>query len=248
MQLEHKGVVAPVLLEGDALERALDRAAAQLRQEPQAPSRQHADDYDAILLRLLPADASANERGFAVGMTGCGRRSGVTTVASNVAIRAADHRLGPTLVVDANFPRPQLDSLFRLRGAAGLGDVLAGRCELADALHSSKVRGLTVMPIGGRGLVDRAGVDQQLVDALLTELLDQFRVVVFDLPECDQMRPSQLFARRLDAALLVVRSGSLRQKEGRRAMELLEREGLNMVGAVLTQQKNPVPRWLRRWL
>lgn len=214
----------------------------------QTPRRRGADYYDTILWRLAPVNGNRHDRGFAVGMTSCVPRSGVTTVASNVAIRAADHRLGPALIVDANFARPRLERAFRVHDALGLGDVLAGKCDLSEAIHKTSVADLSVMPIGTAGIVDRVSIDQQRVDALMKELVDQYSFVMFDLPVSSKLRHSLLIARRLEAVLMVLRSESVRPKHGVQAVTQLEQDGVNVMGAVVTQQKSYLPRWFQRWL
>src|SRR5450755_1964631 len=70
--------------------------------------RPGAEYFDALLWRLFDRREDVDGVGYLLGVTGCARQSGVTTVTANLAIRAADHGLGPVLLVDANDHHPQL--------------------------------------------------------------------------------------------------------------------------------------------
>lgn len=212
-----------------------------------APARRGADYYDTVLWRVLPRDG-ADMRGYSIGLTSSERRAGVSTVAANLAIRAADHRLSPVLLLDANLTRPSLHRSFRLRNAAGLTEVLADDHDPRDAIHETNVDGLSVMPLGDQRLVDRARVDQQGIVALMTELRAEFSTVIVDLPEVRELRHSLLLAQQLDATLMVVRCNGTTRQAAQNAIHRLDGDGIKVVGSVMTQHKTYTPRWLQRWL
>lgn len=265
MKNEVKGVTAtgdearPALPMAEALLAASVKSPDQLKPNPSMPAhlnasqghltlrRRGAENYDTLLWRLIGKRDEQQQGGFVVAVTGCDAKSGVSTVAANLAIRAADNQLGQVVLVDANAKRPKVDRLFRLRNAQGLADVMSGSCELGDALHSTNVEGLDTMPIGTPGLFERTSWDPGRFEALLSELADEYSLVVFDLPEATQLQHGLLIARQADAAVLVVRSQAVKRKEGRLLVERLTSDGVNLVGAVLTRQKQYIPRWFRRW-
>ncbi len=206
------------------------------------PRRRGAEYYDTILWRLR-TDSDPGQATM-LGVTGCGRRNGVSTIAANLAIRAADHRMSPVLMVDANLHNPKQHRSFRMHDAAGLAEVLSGSAPLEACVHASSVDGLDVMPLGAVHLLDRASIDPQRFQSLMTELRDQYRTVVFDLPEADEMRHALLFARALDAAVFAIRSESVRRRDAQVAVSRLKGDGVKVVGAVLTRKKRYAPAWL----
>ena len=215
------------------------------------PRRRGADAYDTLLWRLHPRleeRAGADGAGFLVGVTSCDRRAGVSTVAANLAIRAADHQMRPVLLVDGATTRPSVARQFRLRETKGLADALAGRCEINEAIQETPVEGLDVMPLGTTGLIDRVGLDHQLVDAMLAGLRESHEMVVFDLPEASELRHMLLVARRLDAAILALRCEKTSQGAASRAADQLRADGVNLIGSVMTRRRERVPAWLRRRL
>ncbi|MEN1678533.1 MAG: CpsD/CapB family tyrosine-protein kinase [Planctomycetota bacterium] len=212
-----------------------------------SPRRRGADYYDTILWRVVPKHNETAE-GFAVGVTGCERRAGVSTVAANLAIRAADHRLSPVVLVDANLQHPRQDRHFRLYDEPGLTEVLAEECDLPDALHETNVDGLSIMPLGSQALVDRTRVDPDALAALIKELRNVFSTIVFDLPEVRELRHALLLAQHVDATLVVLRCDGSSRKGAQASIGRLMADGVNVVGSVVTQHKTHTPEWLRRWL
>lgn len=214
------------------------------------PRRRGADAYDTLLWRLHPRLEDSRDRndgaGFLVGVTSCERKSGVTTVAANLAIRAADHQMRPVLLVDGATGHPRIGRQFRLRRAMGLADVIAGRCPIQEAIHETSVDGLDVMPAGTAGLMDRAGLDCDQVEAMLQGLRESHQMVVFDLPEASHLRHLLLVARRLDAAILAVRFGTTAASQVSRAADQLRADGVRLLGAVACRHKQYVPNWVRR--
>lgn len=216
------------------------------------PRRRGADAYDTLLWRLHPRleEGALRDKGagFLVGVTACDRKAGVSTVAANLAIRAADHQMRPVLLVDGAASRPSVARQFRLRGSLGLADALAGRCSIEQAIHETPVDGLDVMPVGTAGLMDRVGLDHQQVDAMLGGLRETHEMVVFDLPEASEMRHMLLVARRLDAAILTLRHETTPGDVVERTAEQLRADGVNLVGTVVSRRRQYVPNWLRRRL
>jgi Mrp family chromosome partitioning ATPase len=216
------------------------------------PRRRGADAYDTLLWRLQPRLEESREKndgaGFLVGVTACDRKAGVSTVASNLAIRAADHQMRPVLLIDASSQQPTVARQFRLRDALGLADALAGRCSMSEAIHETSVDGLDVMPLGTAGLMDRVGLDCQQVEAMIGGLRESHQMVVFDLPEVSELRHMLLVARRLDAVVLAIRHETTSATMLERVADQLQADGVNLVGSVVCAHKQYVPNWLRRRL
>ncbi|TWT95842.1 Tyrosine-protein kinase YwqD [Botrimarina colliarenosi] len=214
-----------------------------------APRRRGADAYDTLLWRLQPRLEEVREQndgaGFLVGITSCDRKAGVSTVAANLAIRAADHQMRPVLLIDASAEHPTVARQFRLRGVQGLADVMAGHCSVSDAVHETTVDGLEVMPVGTTGLMDRVGLDCQHVEALLSGLRESHQMVVFDLPLTSELRHMLLIARRLDAAILAVSHEQTSATLLERAAEQLRSDGVPLAGTVVCRHKQRVPSWIR---
>lgn len=210
--------------------------------------RSGADVYDTLLWRLLPRLEDRLSGGHMIGVTSCDRRAGVSTVATNLAIRAADNHLQPTLLVDANPNAPRIGKYFKLRKAAGLAELLSGDKPIDQAVHETEVEGLSVMPLGSADLMERSGVDHRHVELLLESLAESYRFVVFDFPTVPELRHTLLFARRLDGVLMAVGSEATTSRKLEQSTTALLDDGVSVIGSVLTRHRRYTPRWLRRWL
>lgn len=224
----------------------------EVRRARTVPRRRGADAYDTLLWRLdarLEAiDPVDNDCATIVGVTACDRRAGVSTLAANLAIRAADHSMGPALLIDASPERPAIGRRFGLKKAMGLADLLAERCELTDAAHPTGVEGLDAMPIGTPGLIDQIGLAPDAIDGVLSGLREAYEIVFVDLPCVADMRRMLAVARRLDAAVLAVRSNATRSSDVERGSAQLRTDGVPLIGSVLVRHRRNVPSWLARRL
>jgi Mrp family chromosome partitioning ATPase len=218
---------------------------------PQAGARRvvqrpGAEVYDAILWRLqhsLPPDCRS---GMVVGMLGCARSMGVSTVVANVAVRAADHGLGRVLLVDANFSQPRLAKLMRQRRREGLADLLAGTADLDDVVTETSVPDLHLLPAGNRAHRKSVGLDPTQSQNLVQMLRERFDTIFFDLSVVKEMNRAVVLAQAMDGCVFVARSDSVRVEEARRTLERLRLDQVSLVGTVMTRQRSYLPRWLDR--
>lgn len=222
-----------------------EKSASELRPLVERPG---AEPYDALLWRLCARRDDDGGAAYVVGFTSCNQQSGVSTLTANLAIRAADHGLGPVLIVDANRRRPRLQRLLHVEPQKGLAEVIAGRSAYSACIQPTPVSGLDLLP---RGTVDRpqpGHVDPQQIDALVCELRERYSLVFCDLPEVGRLGDSLLLARAMDAALLVVRSERVARSDAQQAVHRLATDGVPLIGAVVTDRHQVVPGWLSRWI
>jgi Mrp family chromosome partitioning ATPase len=206
--------------------------------------RPGAEYFDDLLWRLFDRHEDAHGLGYLLGVTGCTRQSGVSTVAANLAIRAADHGLGPVLLVDANDQHPHLNRIFKAKAPHGLADVMAGQTALAAAVQPTRVPGLQLLPLGTDGLMRRVRIDPARTEALAAELRESFALVLVDLPGACQMSHSCGLAHALDGAVLVIRSEKIGRGVAQECQRRLAHDGIHLLGAVITDQHTYLPSWL----
>ena len=215
---------------------------------PEIGERPGAQYYDAILWRLLAELGEEEGAGRLFGITSCGRQSGVTTLAANLAIRAADHGVGPVLLVDANVGHPRLHQLMNADRATGLADVLTGQATLGLSVQATSVRDLEFLRLGTRDLFNHARADRHQLRALLSELRESYAAVFVDLPATGELEHVLPLARELDATLVVIRAGKTPRSRAQRSLRQLISSGVHVAGAVVTGQHQYVPNWLQHWL
>jgi Mrp family chromosome partitioning ATPase len=211
---------------------------------PTVCARPGSEYFDALLWRLFERREDPTGAGYLLGVTGCARQSGVSTVAANVAIRAADHGLGPVLLIDANEHHPHLHRLFSAKSRVGLAEVMSGQTSLAEAAQSTRVHGLQLVPLGSAGLMKRVRIDSARIEALVAELRETYSLVLVDLPGACQMSHCPGLAHALDGALLVIRSERIGRGVANECQRRLAHDGIHILGAVITDQHTYLPSWL----
>jgi len=210
------------------------------------PVRTGAECYDALLWRLWSHRPDNSDTGYLLGLTGCIPQSGVSTLASNLAIRAADHALGPVLLVDANYYSPELHMLVRGQMSDGIVQVLAGHATLDSCVWPTAVAGLSVLPFGTTAATDGLRFDPDRLEALLPQWREQYALVICDLPAVGRLGSALMLAGALDATLLVVRSARVTTEVAQQAARTLATDNVRLIGAVVTEQQSQVPNWLDR--
>ena len=207
----------------------------------------HADEALAEAFRrlrsLLPDVAALHgdaERGTSLLLTGAQPKEGTTAVACGLAIAMAE--TGATVVlVDANLRSPGVGRYLAMDTSHGLADVLSGTAEVPDVLQDSLDGRLTVLPSGKQPSDPGEILASPRLSATLRTLTERFDVVIVDAPPLHGVADAAVLSKVTDSALLVVRANRTRTVDVERSMDLLERVGARLAGAVLNALPKKLP-------
>ncbi|MBB2944508.1 capsular exopolysaccharide synthesis family protein [Actinoplanes lutulentus] len=197
------------------------------------------------LRSLLPEFADASRasgpsgRGRSVLLTGSSRREGTTAVTCGLAIAMAETG-ARVAVVDANLRTPGLGRYLDLESSRGLAEVLTGDARMPDVLQTSLGGRVTVLP-SGENVPDPGEIlASPRLGATVRTLTERFDIVLVDSPALHGVADAAVLSQVTDSALLVVRANRTRAAEVEKSMDLLQRVGARVSGAVL----NALPRKL----
>ncbi|MEP6546694.1 MAG: polysaccharide biosynthesis tyrosine autokinase [Gammaproteobacteria bacterium] len=159
---------------------------------------------------------------------------GASVLAANLAIvfAQAGER---TLLIDANFRRPNQHALFGIESGFGLSGLLTGRCSAADVLAPTPLLGnlyvlcAGALPPNPQELLNRVGFSY-LVETAPAE----FDIVIIDTPPILEFADAQLVAARTGACLLSVRRDITRVADVQKVKSLFEPSPTQFVGAVMS--------------
>jgi exopolysaccharide/PEP-CTERM locus tyrosine autokinase len=222
-----------------AIDRRRLRAAALI--EPDAPVGALAEEFRIVKRQLL-----LNVR----AMTGAGeaqRRSilvcsaqpgeGKTFCALNLALSISGEPETEVLLVDGDFPKPQVLATLGLDAAAGLVDAIADpRLDPESLVLRTDLAGLSILP-AGRPV---ANVTELLASERARDVLDRLaaarphRIILFDSPPALMASPATVLAAFAGQLVMVVRADRTSEADLREALELLsgcERVSLLLNGA-----------------
>lgn len=153
---------------------------------------------------------------------------GKTFCAANLALAIAAEKDSEVVLVDADFAKPSILSLFGLSSVAagrpGLMDALADpRVPVEDCVIPTDILGLFVLPAGNRTASD----SEYLASGRTCEALDTLtrgapnRMVIFDSPPALAATPAAELARHVGQALVICRADNTGQSALEDALSLL---------------------------
>lgn len=164
--------------------------------------------------------------------------AGTSAIAHNLACSLAQQQRN-VLLIDANIRRPGQHALCGIRQAPGLTDVLRGACRSEYALVSLQAQPLSVLPAGGADDPSQAMPELLGGDAfgeLIDHLQRRYDLIVLDAPPVLLASDTQLLARHVDAAALIVRAdrdhrGMIERMLGQMTNQRAQNLGLILNGA-----------------
>ena len=198
-----------------------------------------AEHFRRLSSMFLHTYCSGNGNGSdvkSVAVTSAVVGEGKTTIAVNLAVALA--KTGKNvLLIDGDLRRPALHRFFHLKSKPGLADVLANGVMLDEAILTTSIPVLDLLPAGDLQhhpveLVELGGFEK-----MLQELSSRYDIVVLDC--CPVMGPSETLqmAKATDGVLFVVRAGRVNSDLLVNVRYELERIGANTLGMILNRQR-----------
>ena len=109
------------------------------------------------------------------------------------------------ILVDANLRRPAKNSLFPSGKTGGLADVLAGTLSLDEALSTTDIEGLTVLPAGESTQNPTVLLSHPRLAEIMGSLRAKAEVLIIDAPDCSSVADTLLLTAHADCLMQVVR-------------------------------------------
>jgi capsular exopolysaccharide synthesis family protein len=171
-------------------------------------------------------------------ITSPGPAEGKTTVVQNLGIALAESGR-KVLLVDADFRRPHLHRKFSLPNDWGLIDVLCDDRPLEEYSPEQMgvftgFPGLSIFP----NRVTQNNVSKALYSPRLRTILEtlthNYDMVIVDAPPILSVADTRIVASLTDALILVLRSGVTQREAAMEAYQLIQEDGLTLLGTVLT--------------
>jgi len=200
---------------------------------PLSPGVSHDRHFAGLYQRLLAMRNGDARLPQAIGVTGCEREAGATTVAIRLAACAARLGGGPALLVDANLTHPAIARMFGVAAEPGWFEVMSGTMESGQCIRATPCEGLSLLTAG----CSASGIEPVYVPAALAELVvllkHDFATIVFDLPAAAADGAAGVVCSALDGVLVVVRANRTIDELAHRAKRRLEEAHASVWGVVL---------------
>lgn len=195
------------------------------------------------LLRQL---FTMGERGTAprtVGVLSCCPGAGGSTVASILAVIAADEFSLDTVLVDADDRDRFVSRAFQLNGKPGMRELVRGGTDTEACLQPCLYPKLKLMASASPQSAGEQYSDPRAVLAELNQLGGRHELILVDLPPATAPNDGSALASMLDCVVLVVESESTSARAAVRVRERLERTHARVEGVVLNKTKSRLPSW-----
>lgn len=178
---------------------------------------------------------------LASGMPG----SGTTTVLSNLALSAAAGGL-KVVVVDANFRKPNVSSVFDLDidGKLGLGDLLGGSVEFDQAITSSY--GVDVIGPGTPASRVYERFNDATFSSVMAELRSRYDCILIDTAPAVAAGDAMILANRVDSVCLVVQAGQEQRGLIARLVGQFGDTQADMLGVILNRPRQTAGGYFKK--
>lgn len=176
-------------------------------------------------------------------VTGPTPATGKSFIASNLAVLEAEAGRR-VLLIDADMRRGRLGAHFGRPGAEGLSELLAGRCEVSQAVQPTGIGGLSFIASGRTPGNPSELLSMRRMEALLEMFGSQFDDVIIDTPPVLAVADASIAARYAGSTLLVLRPNFQTTRDIEDSVLQLERAGAHVLGTLFNAV--PVRRSARR--
>jgi capsular exopolysaccharide synthesis family protein len=194
------------------------------------PKSELAESYRALRTSILLSSLGSPPK--VIMVTSALPQEGKTTTSINSAIVLAQ-RGGRVLLVDADLRRPGIHKALGLRNALGLSTVMTGGEGSEDAIVSTEIPNLFVLPAGPPPPQPAELLGSILMKDYLTRLRGAFDHIVIDTPPALSVTDAVLLSVEADSVLVVVRSGQTTKAALRRVRDLLSHVNARITGVVV---------------
>jgi len=184
--------------------------------------------------------SSSAESWKTVLVTSGNAADGKTSVAVNLATTFVAKN-GKALLIDANFRRPSLQTIFAKTQAQdfdaqlsnlGLSSLLTGQCGY-EVIRPSGIQGLDIIVSGPMPHNPAELLAGQRMQQLIQEQRKSYDYIIVDSPPVLLVSEAKVLAKLADATILVINAAATSRGAAQRTIHELRAVGANLVGCVL---------------
>jgi non-specific protein-tyrosine kinase len=167
-------------------------------------------------------------------VTSAAPEEGKSTTLANLAVTMA--QAGKRVIlVDADLRRPVQHTLFGLRDAPGLTNlVIDADATREPPLQPTGIANLQLLASGPLPPNPSELLGSRRMTEIIAGLVERADVVLFDAPPVIAVTDAAVLASRVDGVLLVIYAGKTRREHVEKARALLDKVNARIVGTVLT--------------
>jgi receptor protein-tyrosine kinase len=195
------------------------------------PFHPRAEEMRALRTQLLIRWANAQVRHRMLAVVSPGSGEGRSYVAANLAV--AFSQLGErTLLIDADLRAPRQHRIFNVPDRVGLSALLSGRADRDAVVSVPQFGTLSLLPAGACPPNPQELLLRPALAAVLSELRNEFDVILFDTPPASLYADAQSLAFRAGSAIVLARKDHTSIADTAATIRALSDTGTRVVGTV----------------
>lgn len=193
------------------------------------PNEAPAEEFRTLRTRLNHLQSQENIH--TVVLSSPSPAEGKSFAAVNLAIAEAQLEGNQTLLMDCDFRRPIIHSLFQVERSPGITDFLQGKAELHECLRRVQGSNLSILPAGEAVVNPLELLNRVEMKLLLEQLPKVFNWVMLDSPPLLFAADANLLSTMCDGSIVVVRIGATTVDSVTRAMQAFSEN--NVLGIIV---------------
>lgn len=165
-------------------------------------------------------------------VTSSGPQEGKSTTVINLGVTMAQSG-SRVLIIDTDMRRPRLHKAFGVPNDVGVSSLVVGEGKLDDAIKSTEVPGLFVLPCGPVPPNPAELLHTRAFSELLDQLGEKFDKVLLDSPPVGAVADAVVLATKVDGVVMVLKAGVTHREVAIRTVRALRDVKAPIFGAVL---------------
>ncbi len=196
--------------------------------------------YRSLRTNIQFADLENKNKCFMITSSGPGE--GKSTTSANIAITLAYADM-PTILIDADFRKPVIHTLFDIEQEPGITNYLASDIPINDIIKHTTTKNLDVITVGIIPPNPSELLNKTKVDTLIKELKRHYSYIIFDTAPILPVTDPAILGSKVDGAFIVVELGRTTIEAVSRAQSLLTNTKTNVYGVILNKISMTVGRY-----
>lgn len=165
-------------------------------------------------------------------VTSSGPQEGKSTTVVNLGIAMAQSG-SKVLIVDTDMRRPRLHKAFGVPNELGVSSLVVGEGRIEDAVKSTEVAGLYVLPCGPVPPNPAELLHTKAFGDLLNVLGERYDRIILDSPPVGAVADAVVLATQVDGVVMVLKAGRTNREQAARTVRALRDVKAKLFGAVL---------------
>ncbi len=165
-------------------------------------------------------------------ITSTGPKEGKSTTAINlgITIAQAGHKV---LLVDTDLRRPVFHKILKVDNTIGITNILESEGELPQAVKSTHIEGLYVLPRGKSTQNPSELLGTKGMEELIDDMKHRYDMVIFDSSPIISVTDPVVLSSRIDGVILIVQTRKFSREIVLNAKRQLAKVNANILGVVI---------------